>query len=330
MHYLELIRRKVASFESARPIRQWRDQWPTQYETALERLRDRHGYSRGTREFIGILQLHQDWDLDRVSSAIQEALDAHCIELEAVRHILMREWREHARQAKEAGEGHTGFLLALASRELEQRQANQVQRRLREARFPLLKTLETTDLKKWPVLDAVQVRDYAECGYITRHENVVLLGKHGTGKTHAATVLGVEACRRGYRVGFTTAAGLVNTLIESREERQLKRHLAKLARFELLIVDEVGYIPFSAEGAQLLFQVFSDRYEKGSLIVTSNLPFAQWTSVFGDAALTAALLDRLTHHCAIHQFEWESIRFTDSLGAASKRKNKPRSAGGSA
>ena len=241
-----------------------------------------------------------------------------------------REWREHARQAKEAGEGYTGFLLALTSRELEQRQANQVQRRLREARFPLLKTLETTDLKKWPALDAVQVRDYAECGYITRRENVVLLGKHGTGKTHAATVLGVEACRNGYRVGFTTAAGLVNTLIESREERQLKRYLAKLSRFELLVVDEVGYIPFSAEGAQLLFQVFSDRYEKGSVIVTSNLPFAQWTSVFGDAALTAALLDRLTHHCSIHEFKWESIRFTESLGAASKRKKKPRAAGGSA
>ena len=106
--------------------------------------------------------------------------------------------------------------------------------------------------------------------------------------------------------------------------------LLKLSRFELLIVDEVGYIPFSAEGAQLLFQVFSDRYEKGSLIVTSNLPFAQWTSVFGDAALTAALLDRLTHHCAIHRFDWESIRFTESLGAANKRKKKPRSAEGSA
>ena len=153
-----------------------------------------------------------------------------------------------ARQAKEAGEGYQGFLLALASRELEQRQANQIQRRLRTARFPRLKTLETTDLNKWPALDAVQVRDYAECDYITRCENVVLLGKHGTGKTHAATVLGVEACRRGYRVGFTTAAGLVNTLIESREERQLKRQLAKLSRFELLIVDEVGYLPFSAEG----------------------------------------------------------------------------------
>ena len=103
---------------------------------------------------------------------------------------MVREWREYARQAKEAGEGYPGFLLALASRELEQRQANQIQRRLRTARFPRLKTLETTDLNKWPALDAVQVRDYAECDYITRCENVVLLGKHGTGKTHAATVLG--------------------------------------------------------------------------------------------------------------------------------------------
>ena len=243
---------------------------------------------------------------------------------------MVREWREHARQAKEAGEGYPGFLVALASRELEQRQANQVQRRLRAARVPLPKTLETTDLTKWPALDAIEVRDYAECGYITRHENVVPLGKHGTGKTHAATVLGVEACRRGYRVGFTTAAGLVNTLIESREDRQLKRHLAKLSRLELLIIDEVGYIPFSSEGAQLLFQVFSDRYENGSVIVTSNLSFAQWTNVFGDATLTVALLDRLTHHCSIHQFDWKSIRFTESLGAASKRKKKPCVAGKSA
>ncbi len=135
-------------------------------------------------------------------------------------------------------------------------------------------------------------------------------------------MLGVEACRRGYRVLFTTAAQLVNTLIEAREERQLKRHLAKLSRFELVIIDEAGYIPFSAEGAQLLFQVFSDRYEKASLIVTSNLPFAQWTSTFGDAALTAALLDRLTHHCSIHEFDWESIRLTDSL-RNNKLKKRP-------
>jgi DNA replication protein DnaC len=226
---------------------------------------------------------------------------------------MVRQYREHARQAREAGESYEAFLLALATQELDQRQTNQVQRRLTEARFPVLKTLEKTDLKKWPGLDATQLREYMECHYITKRENIVILGKHGTGKSHAATVLGVEACRRGYRVLFTTAAQMVNTLIEAREERQLKRYLAKLSKVELVIIDEAGYIPFSAEGAQLLFQVFSDRYEKASLIVTSNLPFAQWTSTFGDAALTAALLDRLTHHCSIHEFDWESIRFTDSL-----------------
>ena len=243
---------------------------------------------------------------------------------------MAREYPEHARQGREAGESYEAFLLALASRELDQRQTNQVQRRLNEARFPIVKTLEKTDLKRWPGLDAVQVREYMDCHYITNRENIVILGKHGTGKTHAATVLGVEACRRGYRVLFTTAAHLVNLLIEAREERQLKRYLAKLSRFELLIIDEAGYIPFSAEGAQLLFQVFSDRYEKASLIVTSNLPFAQWTSTFGDAALTAALLDRLTHHCSIHEFDWESIRLTDSLRNTKLKKkpgNRPDAAG---
>src|SRR4051794_13810850 len=165
---------------------------------------------------------------------------------------MVREYAEHARQAREAGESYEGFLMSLASRELEQRQANQVQRRLTDARFPLLKTLEKTDLKKWPGLDAMQLREYTECHYITRRENIVILGKHGTGKTHAATMLGVEACRRGYRVLFTTASHLVNTLIEAREDRQLKRQLAKLSRFELVIIDEAGYIPFSAEAAQLL------------------------------------------------------------------------------
>lgn len=226
---------------------------------------------------------------------------------------MARDYREAVRQATETHEGCEAFLLALTTRELEQRQTNQVNRRLREARFPLLKTLETTDLTKWPGFEATQVRAYAECQYISRHENVVLLGQHGTGKTHAATVFGVEACRRGYRVWFTTAAHLANTLLEAREERHLTRELARLSRYDLLIIDEVGYIPFSTDGAQLLFQVFSDRYEKGALIVTSNLAFAHWTSVFGEASLTAALLDRLTHHCAIHEFGWESIRFTDSL-----------------
>jgi DNA replication protein DnaC len=231
---------------------------------------------------------------------------------------VLRDYRECARQARETGDSYESFLLAVASRELERRQQRHLERRLQEARFPVLKTLESTDLKKWPGLDALQVRQYATGEFISRKENLILLGKHGTGKTHAATALGVEACRRGYRVWFTTAADLANTLIEAREERQLKKHLAKLQRYPLLIVDELGYLPFSAEGAQLLFQVFADRYEKGAVLVTSNLPFAQWTSIFGDPTLTAALLDRLTHHSFIHEFNWESLRLTESL----QRKNK--------
>ena len=241
---------------------------------------------------------------------------------------MMRDYPECCRQAKEEGESYEGFLLNLSTRELEQRQANQLKRRLKEARFPILKTLEKTDLKKWPGLNALQVREYASCEYIERKDNLVFLGRHGTGKSHAATVFGVEACRQGHRVVFTTAAHLVNQLIEAREERQLQRYLNKLSRMGLLIIDELGYIPLSDTGAQLLFQVFADRYERASTLVTTNLPFADWTRVFGDASLTAALLDRLTHRCHIHEFDWESIRLTESLQRHGKQrvsnKTKPQ------
>jgi DNA replication protein DnaC len=132
-------------------------------------------------------------------------------------------------------------------------------------------------------------------------------------QSDAAIALGVEACKRGHRVLFTTAADLVNTLVEAREEKGLKNYLARLQKYPLIIIDELAYIPFSSEGAQLLFQVFAKRYKRASLLVTSNLPFAQWTTVFGDATLTAALLDRLTHHCSIHDFNWESLRFAESM-----------------
>ncbi len=226
---------------------------------------------------------------------------------------MLRQYRECARQAREVKESHESFLLTLTTLELEQRQANQLKRRVQEARFPTLKTLETTDLNKWPDFDPLRFREYLNGDYIAHRENLVLIGKHGTGKTHAAIVLGMEACKRGYRVLFTTAADLVNTLVEARQERSLKNYLARLQKYPLVIIDELGYIPFSPEGAQLLFQVFANRYERGSLLVTSNLAFAQWTTVFGDATLTAALLDRLTHHCLIHEFNWESIRFAESM-----------------
>ena len=234
---------------------------------------------------------------------------------------MLREYLACARQARETGQRYETFLLDLAHRELEQRLANRLKRRLKEARFPVLKTLEKTDLTRWPSLDRREIRELAEGDWIKQHENLILLGRHGTGKTHAAIALGVEACRRGYRVLFSTAAQLVNQLVEAREERVLERLQRRLDRFRLLIVDELGYIPFSQEGAQLLFQVFARRYERASLLVTSNLAFAEWTQVFLDAPLTAALLDRLTHHCHIHQFDWESLRLAESL----KRQQKKRS-----
>ncbi len=238
---------------------------------------------------------------------------------------MLRDYPECARQAREAGDRHESFLLEVATRELEQRRANQLKRRLKEARFPVLKTLEQTDLKQWPGLDAVRVRELASCQWVAQRENLCLIGKHGTGKSHAAVVLGVEACRAGYRVLFQTAAQLVNALVEAREEKQLQRLLKRLDRFHLLVCDEVGYVPFSEEGAQLLFQVLANRYERSSVLVTSNLAFAEWTRVFGDAALTAALLDRLTHRCHIQQFDWESIRLTESL-QRQRQKRPPRSA----
>ncbi|CAM2005276.1 IS21-like element helper ATPase IstB [Acanthopleuribacter pedis] len=226
---------------------------------------------------------------------------------------IRRGYREAARAAEDSGASYESYLLALVSGEQEQRQANQLKRRLREAGFPQMKPLEQTDLAKWPGFEARKVKRLADGEYLQRKENIVLIGKHGTGKTHAALALGIEACRMGRRVKFTTAATLVNQLVEARDDRQLKNITRKLRAYHLLIVDELGYIPFSREGAQLLFQVLSERYEHASTLITTNLAFSEWNQVFGDANLTAALLDRVTHHCHIQQFNWESIRFTESM-----------------
>ena len=225
---------------------------------------------------------------------------------------FLREYQSLSRIAQEEEFSYENYLFQLTQRELEVRKQKQLERKIKEAQFPQLKTIENTNLKKCPAISKEKMDRYQRCEFIQKKENIIFIGKHGTGKTHISIMLGIEACRKGYKVLFLTTAGLVNSLVEKREERQVGSFLSKLKKYDLLILDELGYLPFSQEGAQLLFQVFSDRYESGSMIITSNLVFKDWNQVFNDKNLTAALLDRLTHRCDIYQFTWDSIRLEES------------------
>jgi DNA replication protein DnaC len=233
---------------------------------------------------------------------------------------MIRNLDSHLRQARENSMDYDEFLLGLTEIELQVRSDNRFKRRMREAKFPLLKTFETFDFDATPDLDRRFIHELATGEYIREYRNIIFLGKSGTGKTHLATSLAVEACKQGMRTRFVTCCGLANELIEARHERELSRVIQRYARYRLLVLDELGYVPLSKEGADLLFQVFAERHEKGSVIVTTNLGFADWTQVFGDANLTAALLDRLTHKAHILNCNWESYRLKDTLKQTKRSK----------
>ena len=175
-----------------------------------------------------------------------------------------------------------------------------------------VKSLDAFEFKVIPTLNKMLVLELARCEYINRNENIIAVGNSGTGKTHIALGLGLAACQKGLAVGFITASALVHELLEARDEKRLLRLQKQLAKYRLLIIDELGYVPLSPTGAELLFEVFSQRYERGSTIVTSNLPFDEWTSIFGSERLTGALLDRLTHHVHILEMNGESFRLKHS------------------
>ncbi len=219
----------------------------------------------------------------------------------------------YLRQGTEAGTGYDDFLLELTTAELQARAQSRERRKIREAKFPLLKPLETFDLNAVPDLDIRLLRELAGCEYIKEHRNIIFLGRSGTGKTHLATALGIEAFKNNYKTRFVTCYGLVNELLEAGKERDLSRIMQRYARCDLLILDELGYIPFSKEGSELLFQVLAQRHEIGSVMITTNLGFADWTQIFGDPVMTAALLDRLTHRAYIISCTWESYRLKQSL-----------------
>jgi len=231
---------------------------------------------------------------------------------------FLREYDKVARQCAAEQVGYPRFLLRLTELELLDRERRATERRIHQARFPVVKSLDSFEFLAIPALNKTLVLELARCEFLARRENVLLLGNSGTGKTHLALALGLAACQRGHRVRFTTTAALVHELMEARDEKRLLRLQQQLAGSELLIVDELGFVPLSKTGAELLFEVFSQRYERGSMLVTSNLPFQEWTEVLGSERLTGALLDRLTHHVHILEMNGDSYRLKQS-----KRKRGP-------
>ena len=205
------------------------------------------------------------------------------------------------------------ILGTLCRMESERRYSSKVKRRIKEANFPNIKTLAMLDYSKAPGLPKQTISKLSTGDFIAQHENILLVGDSGGGKTHLAIALGIEACKQNYSVLFFNACHLVNTLVEQYDQGKIEKYLHKLKKTQLCIIDELGYIPFSKKGAELFFQVFSDRYESCATIVTSNLHFSRWGDIFGDKTMTTALLDRLTHHSTIVKYDWGSVRFNDTL-----------------
>ena len=232
---------------------------------------------------------------------------------------VLREYDEVARECARDGVDHPRYLLRLLELELLDRERRLVERRIRQARFPATKGLDSFVFTAIPRLNRMLVLELARCEYVLRRENIIALGNSGTGKTHVALGLGLAACQRGFSVAFTTAAGLVHQLMEARDEKRLLRLQRELRAVKLLIIDELGYVPLSPTGAELMFEVFSQRYERGSTIATSNLPFEEWTAVLGSERLTGALLDRLAHHVHILSMNGESYR----LARSTARQRRP-------
>lgn len=227
---------------------------------------------------------------------------------------FVQHYRKIGAEAARANLDYSRYLLALAEGEVAQRERNQQLRCIHAAHFPVLKELSDFDFAVIPTLQKARVLDLARGEYLRKAENLILLGGPGLGKTHVATGLALAACRMKHKVRFFTAAGLINDLIEAQNKQQLPRLIQMALRQQLIVIDELGFIPFTESGAQLMFQFCSALYERVSVIITTNLPFGKWTQLFHDETLTAALLDRLTHRAHILEFSGaESFRLRQRL-----------------
>jgi DNA replication protein DnaC len=224
---------------------------------------------------------------------------------------FIRNHEAFATEAAQSNQSYTRYLLALAEQEVQEREVRRRQRRLKEAKIPVLKEFSSFDFEEIPQLKQQKIRQLVQGDYIDKAQPVILVGNPGLGKTHIATALAIEATRQMHRVRFYNAAALVNELLKAEEEGRVASFINKALNHRLIVVDELGFIPFSSTGAQLMFQLVSALYERVAMIVTTNLKFADWTQVFGDERLTVALLDRLTHKAHIIEFVGESYRFRE-------------------
>ena len=225
-----------------------------------------------------------------------------------------------AEQAVKEQQSHLSYLEALLEGEVEERGRKVMARRIQEARFPTVKTLEEFDFQCAPHLPAMLLRDLSEGGYLERKEPIIFLGDAGTGKTHLATGLAVAACRQRKRVRFTTAAEMVTELIEAQSQAELTRARNRWTRYDLIVIDELGYVVMPDTAAELLFQVIAGRAERAAVIVTTNLPFSEWTTVFPNPRLCKALLDRITDRAHIVETGTESFRFRRTMEKRQKKR----------
>lgn len=222
-------------------------------------------------------------------------------------------YQAFAQDAARSNLSYERYLFALCEAEMAQREANRVERCIATAKFPVLKDLDSFDFTAVGGISKARVVELSQGDYLAKKESIILVGNPGSGKTHIVSGLALCACKQGKRVRFFGAAGLVNDLLAAGKELRPSKFMAPILKHDLVVLDEVGFIPFSTEGAQSLFQFCSDLYERVSIIVTTNLRFGDWTSIFGEEKMTAALLDRLTHKGHILEFIGESYRFRQRL-----------------
>jgi DNA replication protein DnaC len=233
---------------------------------------------------------------------------------------ILGAWQQRAEDAQKKRQGHADYLADLVSLEVTGRRERRIQRRVQEARFPILKTMDTFDFTAQPSLDRESITELFQCDFVEQAGNVVLVGPVGTGKTHLAIALGIACCQREHRVRYITAAELTNALVEAKKDGRLSRKIELFARFDAVVLDELGYVPFDKQGADLLFGFITRVYERRSLIVTTNLPFARWSEVFLDATAAAAVIDRVVHHATVLKTDGDSFRLKVAKAKAGRGK----------